>query len=104
MVAVLIRPSWRLLCPLLSRFHYSNTCSRGCIENRRSAEMVCFKWPDYLECGGFDRALAKHAETLFTTLRSDAQGAFDFVMRQLNGFGNGAQGIRRTVLYHDIVA
>jgi hypothetical protein len=63
-----------------------------------------FKWSDYLECGGFERALAKHAETLFTTLRSDAQGAFDFVMRQLIGFGNGAQGIRRTVLYHDIVA
>jgi energy-coupling factor transporter ATP-binding protein EcfA2 len=63
-----------------------------------------FKWSDYLEGGRFERALAKHAETLFTTLRSDAQGAFDFVMRQLIGFGNGGQGIRRTVLYHDIVA
>jgi energy-coupling factor transporter ATP-binding protein EcfA2 len=62
------------------------------------------KWSDYLESGGFERALAKHAETLFTTLKSDAQGAFDFVVRRLIGFGNGAQGIRRTVLYREIIA
>ncbi len=62
------------------------------------------RWSDYAESGEFEWTLANHAETLFTTLKSDAQGAFDFVMRHLVSFGSGDQGIRRTVLYRDIAS
>ena len=61
-------------------------------------------WSDYVELGEFEGALANHSETLFTTLKSDAQEAFDFVMRRLVSFGNGDQGIRRTLLYRDVVS
>jgi hypothetical protein len=59
---------------------------------------------DYKDLGGFEGSLANHAESIFTTLESDAQAAFDFVMRRLISFGNRDQGIRRTVLYRDIVS
>jgi hypothetical protein len=62
------------------------------------------RWSDYLELGEFEGALGNHAETLFTSLNSDAQGSFDFVMRRLVSFGSDDQGIRRTVLYGDIVS
>jgi hypothetical protein len=62
------------------------------------------RWSDYLELGEFDGALGNHAETLFTSLNSDAQEAFDFVMRRLVSFGNGDQGIRQTLLYRDVVS
>jgi hypothetical protein len=59
---------------------------------------------DYLELGKLEGALGNHAETLFATLKSDAQGAFDLVMRRLVSFGNGDQGVRRTVPYRDLVS
>jgi hypothetical protein len=62
------------------------------------------RWSDYVELGEFQGSLAHHAETLFATLKSDAQGTFDFVMRRLVFFGAGDQGVRRTVLYRDIVS
>ncbi len=62
------------------------------------------RWSDYVELGEFEGALANHAETLFTSLNSDAQGAFDFVLRRLVSFGSDDQGIRRAVVYGDIVS
>jgi hypothetical protein len=62
------------------------------------------RFSDYVELGELEGALANHAETLFTMLMNDAQGAFDSVMRRLVWFGGEGQGIGRTVLYKEVVS
>ena len=62
------------------------------------------RWSDYTEMGGFDGALAYHAEEVFSNLSSDAQQAFDFVMRRLapNQLHQLAGG--RVASYQDLVS
>src|SRR4029077_6837238 len=62
------------------------------------------RWSDYREFGELQGALANHAETVFSTLKVDEQGALESVMRQLISLGRGEAGIRRTVRYGDLVS
>ena len=64
------------------------------------------RWSDYRELGELKGALAKHAETVFSTLGSDDQRAFPLVMRHLVTVGQGEEEVpnRRTVPYRDLVA
>jgi hypothetical protein len=62
------------------------------------------RWSDYREWGGLEGALAHHAETVFTKLGSDEQGAFDFVMRHLVSLGRGETGVGRAVRYRELVS
>jgi len=59
---------------------------------------------DYVELGQLEGALANHAEILFRMLMTDAQAAFDSVMRRLISFGSGDQAIGRPVLYSEVVS
>ncbi len=61
-------------------------------------------WSDYRDLGELEGALARHAERIFRELDSDEQEAFDFVMRHLVSFGSGEGGLRRSVLYRDLVS
>jgi WD40 repeat protein len=63
------------------------------------------KWSDYRELGELKGALAKHAEAVFRTLRSEEQKAFPLVMRYLVTLGQGEEEVpnRRTVPYRDFV-
>jgi hypothetical protein len=62
------------------------------------------EWSDYRDLGELEGALNNHAETVFRELGDDEQEAFDFVMRHLVSFGSGEGGVRRTVLYRDLVS
>ena len=62
------------------------------------------RWSDYREWGGLEGALAHHAETVFTKLGSDEQGAFDFVMRHLVSPGRSETGVGRAVRYRELVS
>ncbi len=59
---------------------------------------------DYRELGGLEWALADHAESVFSTLKSDEQDALESVIRQLVTLGGSGEGTRRTVLYCDLVS
>ena len=61
------------------------------------------EWSDYRDLDELEGALNNHAETVFRELGGDEQEAFDFVMRHLVSFGSGEGGVRRTVLYRDLV-
>ena len=64
------------------------------------------RWSDYRELGELKGALARHAETVFSTLRLQEQSAFPLVMRHLVTLGQGEEEVpnRRTVPYNDFVA
>jgi WD40 repeat protein/serine/threonine protein kinase/energy-coupling factor transporter ATP-binding protein EcfA2 len=64
------------------------------------------RWSDYRELGELKGALAKHAEMVFSLLRSQEQKAFPVVMRYLVTLGQGEEEVpnRRTVPYRDFVA
>ena len=59
------------------------------------------RWSDYREVGELKGALAKHAETVFSTLRPHEQRAFPLVMRYLVTLSQGEEEVpsRRTVPY-----
>ena len=63
------------------------------------------RWSDYREVGELKGALAKHAETVFSTLRPHEQRAFPLVMRYLVTLSQGEEEVpsRRTVPYRDFV-
>jgi WD40 repeat protein/tetratricopeptide (TPR) repeat protein len=63
------------------------------------------RWSDYRELGELKGALARHAESVFSTLQPDQQGAFPLVMRYLVTLGQGEEEVanRRTVPYRDLV-
>jgi WD40 repeat protein len=63
------------------------------------------RWSDYRELGELKGALAKHAETVFSTLQPHEQKAFPLVMRYLVTLGQGEEEVpnRRTVPYRDLV-
>ena len=63
------------------------------------------RWLDYREVGELKGALAKHAETVFSTLRPHEQRAFPLVMRYLVTLSQGEEEFpsRRTVPYRDFV-
>jgi len=64
------------------------------------------RWSDYRELGELKGALAKHAEDVFTTLRSCEQESFPLVMRHLVTLGQSEEEVpnRRTAPYRDFVA
>jgi len=64
------------------------------------------RWSDYRELGELKGALAKYAETVFSTLSIKEQRAFPLVMRHLVTLGQGEEEVpnRRTVPYRDFVA
>src|SRR6201984_633094 len=64
------------------------------------------RWSDYRELGELKGALAKYAETVFSTLSIKEQRAFPSVMRHLVTLGQGEEEVpnRRTVPYRDFVA
>jgi WD40 repeat protein/serine/threonine protein kinase len=73
-------------------------------QNTRGDDLL--RWSDYRELGELKGALAKHAEAVFSTLRSEEQKAFPLVMRYLVTLGQGEEEVpnRRTVSYRDFVA
>ncbi|MBV8413821.1 MAG: protein kinase [Verrucomicrobia bacterium] len=64
------------------------------------------RWSDYRELGELKGALARHAETVFSSLPPDEQKAFPVVMRHLVTLGQGEEEVpnRRTVAYRDFAA
>jgi energy-coupling factor transporter ATP-binding protein EcfA2 len=62
------------------------------------------RFSDYVALGELEGALGNHAETIFTMLMNDAQGAFASVMRRLVWFGGEGQGIGRMALYKEVAS
>ena len=62
------------------------------------------RFSDYREIGGFDGALARHAESAFTALGEDAQHSFDFVFRRLVALGPDGKTISRPALHKDLTS
>jgi hypothetical protein len=64
------------------------------------------RWSDYRDLGELKRALAKHAEAVFSTLRPEEQRAFPVVIRHLVTLGQGEEEVpnRRTAPYRDFIA
>jgi hypothetical protein len=64
------------------------------------------RWSDYREFGELQGALANHAETVFSTLKSEERQALKFIMPQLVSLGCNEEDVlvRRTVPYHDLVS
>jgi hypothetical protein len=62
------------------------------------------RFSDYREIGGFDGALARHAESAFGALSKDAQHSFDFVFRRLVALGPDGKPISRPALYKDLTS
>ena len=63
-------------------------------------------WSDYQSLGGFQEALAQHAEFVFLNLKSDEQQALKFVIRNLLVPSRGEGGFlsRRSVPYPALVS
>jgi hypothetical protein len=63
-------------------------------------------WADYRVLGGFQDALAQHAEFVFLNLKSDEQQALKFVIRNLLVHSRGEESFlnRRHVPYRDLVS
>ena len=63
-------------------------------------------WADYRVLGGFQDALAQHAEFVFLNLKSDEQQALKFVIRNLLVRSRGEESFlnRRRVPYRDLVS
>jgi hypothetical protein len=63
-------------------------------------------WSDYRALGGFQDALAQHAEFVFLNLKSDEQQALKFVVRNLLVRSRGEESFlnRRRVPYRDLVS
>jgi len=63
-------------------------------------------WSDYRALGGFQNALAQHAEFVFLTLKSDEQHALKFVIRNLLTPGCGEENLlnRRSISYRDLIS
>src|SRR5215469_11953287 len=62
------------------------------------------RWSDYREMGELEKALANHAETVYSTLTADEQGGLEFIMRQLISLGPAETVIPRAVLYDDLIS
>ena len=65
------------------------------------------RWSDYHALGGLKEALANHAETVFSTLKCEEQGALESVMRHLVTLdGPATEGVPdcRTVPYRDLTS
>jgi WD40 repeat protein len=75
---------------------YDEQCARG---------DDVLRWSDYRELGELKGALAKHAETVFSTLGPNEQKAFPLVMRYLVTLGQGEEEVpnRRSVPYRDLI-
>ncbi|MBV9492226.1 MAG: ATP-binding protein, partial [Verrucomicrobia bacterium] len=67
-----------------------------------------FRWSDYAELGGFEGALAQHAESAFAALDPQEQAAADFVLQQLAapeiGGGTGGAVWARTISARELVS
>ena len=63
-------------------------------------------WSDYQALGGFQHALAQHAEFVFLNLKSDEQQAFRFVTRNLVVPNRGEEGFldRRCIPYAALIS
>lgn len=63
-------------------------------------------WSDYRALGGFQNALAQHAEFVFLTLKSDEQHALKFVIRNLLTPSCGEENLlnRRSISYRDLIS
>ena len=63
-------------------------------------------WSDYQSLGGFQEALAQHAEFVFLSLKSDEQQALKFVIRNLLVPSRGGEGFlsRQSVPYPALVS
>jgi biotin operon repressor len=62
------------------------------------------RFADYQELGGFEGALANHAETLFDGLKSDEQSSFGLVMQRLVSPGRKGEVKVRTARYSALVS
>ena len=64
------------------------------------------RWSDYRALGELKEALANHAETVFSALKPEEQGALESVMRHLVTLGPTAEGVPdcRTVPYRDLIS
>jgi Novel STAND NTPase 1 len=62
-------------------------------------------WSDYQAVGGFQDALAQHAEFVFLNLKGDEQQALKFVIRNLLVSRRGEDGFlnRRSIKYRDLI-
>jgi gas vesicle protein len=61
------------------------------------------RWSDFRQIGELERALANHAESVFSTLKSDEQSAFDLVMRQMVTPELSIKGVARPAAYRNLV-
>ena len=62
------------------------------------------RWSDFRQIGELECALANHAESVFLTLKSDEQSAFDLVMRQMVTPEWSIKGAARPAAYRNLVA
>lgn len=58
----------------------------------------------YHDLGGLEGAIGRRAESVFSGLPAEAQGAFDDVWRQLVTLSEGSQPVRRRTLYGALTA
>ncbi len=62
------------------------------------------RWSDYRGLGEFEGALASHAEAVFAALNSEAQQAFEFVIRRLTSLGPDGKAHSRRMPYQELVS
>ncbi len=73
-------------------------------QREREDGFLC--WSDYYELGELEGALAHHAESVFSMLKSEEQAALGCVMGHLVTLGSGQEDVvnPRTVPYRDLVS
>jgi hypothetical protein len=93
--AAVANPELPLLEHLLSRLY----------EKQLARKDGLLLWADYRALGGFQNALAQHAESVFSDLKSDEQEALQFVTRELLVPSRGEDAFlnRKSIPYRDLV-
>jgi hypothetical protein len=74
-------------------------------QRQRARKDGLLRWSDYRAVGGFQDALAQHAEFVFLNLKGDERQALKFIIRNLLVPTRGEDGFlnRRSIKYRDLI-